>query len=159
MRGKVMTKTVILFVSVIFLGAQCNNHTPSEYDRIFNLPREQEREEFNKLPLDKQVDMYLVAMAGEPPNTIYISFLVSNGKAVMPHMLKRLEEEKEDYAKSDLVLAFRDMHRNIYNLHDESEVIFKLRQATQTIKHPFWKEKSKEYIEEIINGQGVSNSN
>jgi hypothetical protein len=97
-------------------------------------------------------------MIGEPPDTIYADYLASNGKVAIAYMLRRLQEDKREYAKADLIRAFREMHRSYYNLHNEPEVIESLKRTSEIIKDTYWRKQSENYIEDIIREPGVSDS-
>src|SRR5438128_8005098 len=101
-RAKITNIASVLLLLTIGMGAQtkCGYHPPPEYKRIFGLPSDQQKEEFRKLPLDKQVEMYRYAMYREPPDLKYSDFLASNGKEAIPYLLQRLREEESDYFKA-----------------------------------------------------------
>jgi len=150
----------IAFLSLVFityLGGQtsCGYHAPPEYKKIFDLPRDQQEVEFKKLPMDKQVDMYLYAMYREPPDTKYVDYLASNGKEVIPSLLQRLEGEKRDSAKAMLIDVFQTMNEEYYSLKNEVELIRKLRVESAKIKDAFWRGESEKSIEDILEGEGV----
>jgi hypothetical protein len=151
---------LVLLAGVVcsFGPGKCGYHPPPEYRRIFDLPSDQQEEEFKKFPLDKQVDMYRYAMSREPPDMKYVDFLASNGKWAIPYLLGRLQGEESDYFKSDLILVFRTMHQEYYNLRNESEVIQRLRQESARIRDSFWREESEKYIKAIVEEPGVTNN-
>lgn len=154
-----MNKVVLLlFLLIVGLGGQnkCGSQTPAEYKRIFDLPRGQQKTEFRKLPLDDQVDMYVYAMYREPPDKLYVDFLASNGKEVIPYLLRRLEVEKGDYARTALIRVFRDMHQKYYNLQAEHDVAAALRRESAKIKDASWREESEGYIDSILKEPGVA---
>lgn len=148
----------LLLLLITSWGGQnkCGSHAPPEYKRIFDLPGSQQEGEFKKLPLDKQVDMYIYAMYSEPPDKIYVDYLASNGKDVIPHLLRRIEDEKGDYARTALVHVFRDMHRKYYNLRDEPEIIATLKRESAKIRDDLWREESENYVKYILEQPGIT---
>jgi hypothetical protein len=158
-RNAVSKIALLLSVFSIGLGFQskCGYHAPPEYKRIFDLPRDQQKEEFRRLPLDKQVDMFRYAIFREPPSIQYVNFLANDGREVIPLLLQRLREEKSDYAKAMLIRVFREMHEKYYSLHNENEVIDVLKRESGTINDSAWREESEKYIKTILERPGVSN--
>jgi hypothetical protein len=138
------------------LQSMCGYHAPPEYKRIFDLPSDQQRVEFRKLPLDKQLDMFRYAIFREPPSIQYVNFLASDGKQVIPNLLQRLREEKSDYARAMLIRVFREMHEEYYNLHNENDVIDILKRESGAIRDSTWREESEKYIKSILERPGVS---
>ena len=149
-----------LLLSILSLGpglqGTCGYHAPPEYNRIFELPSDQQRVEFRKLPLDKQLDMFRYAIFREPPSIQYVNFLASDGREVLPQLLQRLREEKNDYAKAMLIRVFREMHEEYYNLRSEDDIIDILKRESGTIRDSTWREESEKYIKSILERPGVS---
>lgn len=89
---------------------QCGGEMPPEYRKFFALPSHEQEARFKEFPLKKQVDVYVHAMYIEPPRTEYLRYLARNGKRVIPVILARLEVEKNDNVKANLISVFKEMH-------------------------------------------------
>jgi hypothetical protein len=150
-----------MLVAFVFLAAciamqnKCGYHAPPEYARIFDLPLDQQAEEYRKLPLDKQVDMYLYAMQREPPSTRYVDLLASNGTSVIPHLLERLNQEEGDYAKTVLIRVFRNMHEKFLDLRNDKELMETLKNEVSRIRDSEWRAESEQYLKEILEQPGM----
>lgn len=159
MWGAAMTRKTLLlaFVFTICFGGQsrCGYHAPPEYRRVFDLPRDQQKDEFKKLTLDKQIEMYRYAMFQEPPDLAYSDFLASNGKEAIQHLLRHLQEEESDYFRARLIRVFRDMHKEYYNLSNEREVKIQLQNQSAKITDALWRKESERYIQIILNEPGL----
>jgi len=62
---------IILLLCFLNVGGllQCGSSVPREYREFLALPRDKQREEIKKFPLEKQVDIYAWGLYSEPPNT------------------------------------------------------------------------------------------
>ena len=86
---------------------QCGGEMLPEYSSLFRLPPAERAARFKEFPIAKQVDAYIYAMYVEPPLTEFVDILASNGKKAVPELLSRLEVEKSDTAKGNLVYVFK----------------------------------------------------
>jgi hypothetical protein len=136
---------------------QCGSDTPPEYRKLFRLPTDQQQlEEFKKYPLEQQIEIYLYAMQREPPSTQFARFLASNGKKVIPLLLKRLKEEKRDDVKVDLIRVLADMHTDHCSLKDEKEVIETISVVISGMRDPLYKEWSERELKKILEQPSTS---
>lgn len=135
---------------------RCGSNTPTEYRNLFDLPESQQEEKFKQFPLEKQVDIYTYAMYREPPQTRYATYLGSNGKKVLPYLLRRLEVEKSDTAKADLIYAFKEIHERHYSLKNEPDTVESLRRIVTAMKDEYWRRRSIEYLKTIEESPGFN---
>lgn len=147
---------LMLVISMVVLD-QCENTTPPEYRRLFRLPRKQQAEEFKKYPLEQQVDIYIYAIQGaEPPATQFGDFLASNGKKVIPLVLKRLKEEKSDRVRLYLIEVLYSMHTEYCRLKDEKEVVETIRAVISDMKDATYKRLCELSLKAILEQPGSS---
>ena len=151
-RTSQLTFACVLFGTIGWIA--CGSDTPPEYKKLFYLPQEQQEERFKQFPLDKQVDIYTYAMYVEPPLTRYASYLGSNGKKVLPFLLKKLEAEKSDTAKADLIYAFKEIHERHYSLRDEKDTVESLLRVINNMADEYWKRECEGYFKTIKESPG-----
>lgn len=149
---RLLTFVVVLLITCGW--TQCGGNTPSEYQKLFDLPESQQEEQFKRFPLEKQVDIYRYAMYREPPATRYATYLASNGKKVLPYLLRRLEAEKSDIAKTDLIYAFKEIHERHYSLKNEPDTVESLRRIVAAMKDEYWRRQSMQYLKTIDESPG-----
>lgn len=151
---QLLTFAVLLLITSGW--TQCGSNTPPEYRELFDLPESQQQDKFKQFPLEKQVDIYTYAMYGEPPQTRYATYLGSNGKKVLPYLLRRLEAEKSDTAKAHLIYAFKEIHERHYSLKNELDTVESLRRIIAAMKDEYWRKRSMEYLATIEESPGFS---
>lgn len=147
-----------MFVVYLATLIQCGNDTPPKYARLFRLPTDQQQlEELKKYSLEQQIDIYIYAMQREPPSTQFAGFLASNGKKVIPLLLKRLKEERSEHIKVDFIRVFADMHTDYCSLKDDKEVIETIRGVISGMKDPFYKDWGETELKLILEQSGSGN--
>lgn len=157
----VIKVSLLSLILIICLGGldKCENTTPPEYRRLFRLPREQQAEEFKKYPLEQQVDIYIYAMQGvEPPLTEFAGFLASNGKKIIPLLLERLKDVKNDRIRYYFIRVFDEIHMNHCSLKDEQEVIQAIRDVISEMKDPSYRHLCELYLKTILEKPSPSKS-
>ena len=145
---------VVLLVTCGWTG--CGTDTPAEYRNLFYLPQQQQEERFKQYPLEKQVEIYTYAMYVEPPLTRYATYLGSNGKKVLPFLLRQLEAEKSDTGKAHLIFAFEEIHERHYSLKNEPETVESLRRVISTMKDEYRRNQCMQYLKTIEEGPGFN---
>lgn len=151
---QLLTFAVVLLITSGW--THCGSSTPPEYRNLFDLPESQQEEKFKQFPLEKQVDIYTYAMYGEPPQTRYATYLGSNGKKVLPYLLRRLEAEKSDTAKAHLLYAFKEIHERHYSLKNEPDMVETLRRIVTAMKDEYRRRQCTEYLKTIEESPGFN---
>lgn len=149
-----------LMFAVVFLvtcgWTGCGSDTPVEYKNLFYLPQQQQEERFKQYSLEKQVEIYTYAMYVEPPLTRYATYLASNGKKVLPFLLRKLEAEKSDTGKAHLIYAFVEIHERHYSLKNEPEALESLRRVISTMKDEYRRDQCMRYLKTIEESSGFN---
>jgi hypothetical protein len=131
-----------------FLSAGCQY--PQDYVDLMNLPPEERRLEFRKLPIEKQVEFYLIrASHSHPSDLSFADDIAARGEDAIPYLLERLEKEPEDYRKEHIMWIFQQIHVNAIDLRNRKEVIDALERVVEKMKDPFWKESSQTTLQFI----------
>ena len=138
----------------LILGLQCGGNNDSEIKRLLDLPKQEQERTFKNFPLAKQVDVYIEAMYVEPPQERYASYLASNGKAVLPVLMNKLQETKKDTVKTYLIYSLKVMHQDYYSLSNESEVLKTLTESVRGITDTYRKAEAEDYLKDIIEKPG-----
>lgn len=128
--------------------ASCES-TPPEYAEFFALPADVQSARVKKFPIDKQIDYHLARLRYIQPPSGFDDIIASEGKEAVPHLVKRLQEEKLEYQQVNILYLLRYMHRFYYNLHDEPEVIGQLKEVASKIKSPEHRANAEEIIKDI----------
>src|SRR5262245_26784470 len=104
-----------LLLMCLFVGCQY----PSDYIELMKLPEEKRKENFEMLPLEKQVDFYLFrALHSHPNDTSFAKNIASGSEKVIPYLLERLRSEKQDYNKRFLIEIFQEIHMRTVDLRE-----------------------------------------
>lgn len=144
----------ILCAMFMLLSVQCAREH-SDMDTLLGLPLKEQEEMFKAFPLAKQVDVYLQAMYVEPPQTRYAAYLASNGKQVVPFLLDRLRNEKNDTAKAHLFKALQVMHERYYSLARESAVHENLRTTILGMTDNYRRQEAEDCLKTILQQPGA----
>jgi hypothetical protein len=140
------------YLSVLLLGcallAGCQY--PKDYVDLMNLPSEERHLEFRKLPIEKQVEFYLIRASNSHPwDRGFADDIAAHGEGALPYLLERLEKEPKDYRRDDIIWIFRQIHVNTIDLRDRKEVIDALERSVAKMEDPYWKESSQSTVEFI----------
>jgi hypothetical protein len=135
---------------------QCGGEMPTEYRKFFALPSYEQEARFKEFPLEKQVDVYVHAMYIEPPRTEYRRYLARNRKRVIPVILARLDVEKSDAVKANLISVLTEMHEYQVSLRNEGKTIEALERIVANMSDDYNKRKAREYLDAIKNTPGVA---
>ncbi len=143
---------------VLFAGflQRCGGEMPAEYAKFLDLPSREQEARFKEFPIDKQVDLYVHAMYVEPPKTVFVRYLASNGKRAIPHILARLEREQSDTAKANLIYVFKEMHEYHVSLRNEGDTITALERVVGNMGDDYNKRKAEEYLQAVKRTPGIA---
>jgi hypothetical protein len=149
-------EAVWCFTLMLLIAAfqQCGSETPPEYRTLFRMPSQERESKFKQFPIEKQVDVYVYAMYVEPPMTEFVDYLASNGKKAIPHILARLEVEKSDTVKTNLVYVLKEMHQYRVSLKTEEATVSTLERIVSNMSDEYNKRKAEEYVATIKNTAG-----
>src|SRR5262245_5417191 len=103
---------------------------PQDYVDLMELPKTQRHETFRKLPIEKQVDFYLLrATFSHPPDTSFADDIALQGEKVIPYLLEQLKKEPVDHRRHYIIYVFERIHVNSVDLRENKEVIGALEQS------------------------------
>jgi hypothetical protein len=115
-----------------------------------SLPREKRHLEFRKLPIEKQVEFYLIRAANShPSDRSFANDIAERGEDAFPYLLELLEKEPEDYRRYHIIWIFRQIHVNTLDLRNRKEIIDALERAVEKMKDPDWRVDSQAVLEFI----------
>jgi hypothetical protein len=140
---------VLSLTLLSLVSTQCG--IPPEFAGFRGLTDKEKHEKFKKLPLDKQVDFHLVMMRFHPPDMGYAFDIAAEGEKTLPYLIERLEREKEDYRKADIMFIFEAIHASSVDLRERSEVLVALNNVVGQMSNPVQKkvcEASLQFIKE-----------
>jgi hypothetical protein len=148
-----MAVVLFFFAHCFLLG--CPRSIPTEFREVLFKPAEDKRLAFERLPIEKQVDLCIFAQHLEPPDLSLIELLASNGKKAIPILLGKLNSKGiSDRDRQIIINIFRKIHTSSFALNDNSEVISSIRLAIDKINDPLWKRLSQEdYSQMLITSQ------
>lgn len=102
---------LVLLVTALTVGS-CRESIPSEYRSFFDRPLGEQSDALQKYPLNKQIDIYLIAVTRiHPPLSHLAVDLARHEKKVVPYLVERLREEEDDELRADIIYVFRWMAR------------------------------------------------
>lgn len=137
---------VLLFVT---LGGCFAQSPPDDYLKFKELSIREQHCGFKKLSIDKQIDYYLLDRNREPPDLSFSLDIASQGRAVIPALLKRLREENAEYRQEAIMNIFEDMDRYYVDLKSDKEVISALKEIVAKMKDQNWARMSQESLNAI----------
>lgn len=111
---------------------------PADYLKFKELPIRQQHCEFKKLSIEKQIDYCLLDRNREPPDLSFADDIASQGRAVIPALLKRLRDEKAEYRQEAIVNIFEDMNRHYVDLRSDKEVLGAIKEAIEKMEDRDW---------------------
>lgn len=139
-----------LLLSIVCFGTAIT----SENRQFLDLPIKERRESIGQYPLDKQVDLYLLAvLTKHPPDLGLADAVAKNGLKIVPFLTKRLVEEKREIAKMYLIDVFYRMQSlGFYAVASDKKTMALLDEQLSNITDPQWKRLSSELITKIRTG-------
>lgn len=137
---------ITILIMCLFIGCQY----PQDYTKLMELPRDERKETFEGLPLEKQVDFYLIrALHSHPSDTSFAESIAKRGETVIPYLLERLHSEKKDYNKQFLIRIFEEIHFLTVDLRKRQDVIEPLEDSIKQITNSREKEEAQSSLEFI----------
>ena len=140
---KSLWSSVLWGLLVLVIAAPtCGSNEKEELIESFTrLSLPEARSAILNYPLELQVDLYVASMMkNHPPDLGLTSVLASHGEQVVPHLLRRLTENKTDWdiEKTHLIAVFEDMQIfQIYDVASDETVMRILNQQIIAMKEPF----------------------
>ena len=138
---------ILSFTLFNLMSSQCG--LPTEFADFRGLTDEEKHEKFKKLPLEKQVDFHLVMMGYHPPDMGYAFDIAAEGEKTLPYLIERLEKEKEDYRKNDILFIFEALQIKSVDLRKKEEVLAALRQVIDKMDNPSQKKIAENSLQSI----------
>ncbi|MDA2925560.1 hypothetical protein MYX65_13085 [Acidobacteria bacterium AH-259-L09] len=150
---------------VLLAGISCMGEIPSEYRAFFDLPLSQQHRAIHDYPLDKQLDIYLIAVTRiHPPDYAFADDIASSGKKATPILVKRLKGEQDESIQQKIIYIFEVMARchnfNVqhdlyldYDVGNDKDVITLVKQVVSLMEGPFYKERSERSLKVILGGK------
>lgn len=137
---------IFLAGSLLLIGCEF----PPDYTELMKLPDIQRHERFRQLPIDKQIDFYLLRVAySHPPDTSFASDIAHQGERAISHLLARLEMESDDHRKVFIIWALEQIHTDTVDLRNKPEVIKALEMAVDKMGQSDWKSMAQRSMKHI----------
>lgn len=145
-------RLVVVALMLCGLSTSCAaGEIPPEYKNFFSLPASQERREFRKYPLEKQIDIHLIAATYfRPPKFGFSYDIAAQGKEAIPALLSRLKAGSSEAYRGPVIYVFRVMVKFYYDFRDETEITDTLKTVVSSMKDPFYREESERLLKEIL---------
>jgi hypothetical protein len=126
---------ILVFMTLSVLAVGSCKQVPAEYRQFLNLPLAEKKAMLRSMPIDKQIEYYLAGMSyAHPPLMELGDVIASQGKDALPHLVKRLKDEKSEGRQMNLIYVFDSMNRSYYNLREEKEALALLAEVTRNMK-------------------------
>jgi len=122
---------------------------PSEYQEFFALPLDRHDEAIHRYPLEKQVEIYLIAMTViRPPEIGLVYDVARNGKTIVPLLIKRLATVETRDEMSALLYVLLEIDLRVYPWRKDPESIALLKQVLPSIANVSWRQRVERLISE-----------
>jgi hypothetical protein len=128
---------VTLIAAILSLISSCQY--PAEYFEFRKLSLDEQHAKFRTFPFEKQIDFHLLSMVNEPPDSRFSEDIASRGNEALPVLINRINAEREDYRRVDLMVVFVTMHQRFLNLAHNRNVLEALRQIVPKMENKTWK--------------------
>src|SRR6266404_5728469 len=142
----------LLIVSPWLLHS-CDRRSP-ECEAFLALSPNERQVESRKQPTDKQIDMYLCAMRGEPPDLDLAYVIADRGEAAIPLLMDKLKITKDEMDQEDLIRVFEVMSEKGY-LRERTDVVSAISDVVDQMKIAPIKEDSQELLKKIRINTGI----
>jgi len=140
---------LLFFIFCTQLG--CPRPIPGEYKEILLKPAEEKQRAFNRLSIEKQIEVCIFAQHLEPPDPYLRSFVAGKGKEAVPVLLSRLNSEGvSDRDRQIVINLLREIHVFHYALNKKEDVLSSIRLAIGKMNDPFWKKLSEDDLERLL---------
>lgn len=149
-RKLVLLKLIVAvaLISQTFLLAQCACY-PRKYQSFFDLPVEEQHEQFRTYPLEMQFDIFVYDVNCHHPSTKFGSDIVMRGEEAIPFLKERFAEAKPGVLKMLIMGMFAEMSITGYaDLRDHEDLLAYLEKEVASM-HPFyrnWGERELQFI-------------
>jgi hypothetical protein len=148
MESKKLTISIFLLINLVLI--QCG--IPQEFADFRGLSDKEKHEKFKKLPLNKQVDFYLVMMSFHPPDLSYAFDIAGEGEVVIAYLIERLDLEQEDYRKADIIYIFEAMQVKGIDLRKRKDILLALSRIVNRMNDSPQKKKAENSLR-VVEGQ------
>lgn len=152
--ARTLRSRVFPLLLLIGCGVITGCNYPDDYVQFRKLPEDRQKAEFKQLPIEKQIDYYLYSMSREPADMRFDEAIASQGRVILPVLLRRLEVEPE-YRQTDLLRVIEVMHRKFVPLNEDQEVIDTLGEVVGRMKDPNWQRISEKSLQVIRQKPGT----
>ena len=106
-----------------------------------------QHDEFLKLPIDKQYDIYIYAMTKRhPPDLSFADDIAEKGKAAVPFLTTKLKEERKESIQQKIIYLFERISRRNVNLKDDKSLIALIENTVASMNQPIYAERSEESL-------------
>lgn len=150
MQLKLLTITLLLFWPNAGCGA---GEIPPEHQSFFALASTQQHKVLSKQPLEKQIDIYVLAVTKFRPADYGLGFsddIATHGKVAIPVLTARLRTDPNEASRWALIHVFRDMVKFHYDFRNEKDMVEVLKEVVSSMKGAFYREESERLLKEIL---------
>jgi hypothetical protein len=164
--GAVALGALLLMISV--LASSCGVPLTKkevkleEHRRFFYLLPEEQYRLFDKYPIEKQFDIYIVSMTmNDPPDAEFANLIASRRLPAVPFLIKMLGQESfrgyetdpdtVDNIKEKTIYILRTMSRRGYHdVKGDTRAVRAIRDAIGGMRNPHSRQVSEEYLRDIL---------
>ncbi len=136
--------------------AACPTWKQPEHPEYWELSPEEQRTALLEYPPEEQVDIYLYGVEmWHPPRLDLADPLASNGEAVLPSLLDRLEGAETASRKEALLYVLEVMSCRYHNLSGNERVIWASEKAVESMEAGTWREMSAKHLANLRRPPGT----
>jgi hypothetical protein len=133
-----------------------------QYQEFFDKPLYKQHVAFQTYPVEKQFDIYIVAMTmRQPPDTGFAIDIAKKGGVAVPFLIKKLSQENypgyrnnastRENIKEKTIFIFRMMSRyNYYDVKRDKQTIEMIRNEIENMQIAHYRQLSMEYLRVIL---------
>jgi hypothetical protein len=133
-----------------------------QHKEFFDLSREKQHAKFKTYPIEKQFDIYIMAMTAiQPRDTDFAIYIARKGHGAVPFLVEKLRQKKypgfrdnastREDIKEKTIFLFRMMSRyNYYAVKNDEAAIKAIRGGIENMRIPHYRRLSNEYLWEIL---------
>ena len=145
---------ILLFLYLVLYTAGCNEEASQGHKMFFNQPLSTQHDEFLKLPIEKQFDIYIYAMTKRhPPDLAFADDIAERGESAIPFLVDKLKKESSESIQQKIIFVFERIARQKTNIKDDKALMELIEDTVASMSQPLYIERSKESLS-FINGQG-----
>lgn len=131
------TAVLSIFIGIQLIAFSCG--APKEFVDFYQLPQKERSQKFRTFAIEKQLDYHLLAMAREPSDYTFSEEIARQGDVVLPAVLRRMEWEKEDSRKVNVIVILSDFCRLEDCKKNKPEIIEAVEKQISSIRSPAWR--------------------